>query len=99
MIGCRLTADTVAPLSPENSGMAPAAMVPPSDLRCICQRLVHPSAQRDCLIIPERSHCGLPKEVRTEPEALFRRNSCPTNVGAQGGPNDLSDSLSRHLGE
>src|SRR5215212_9215247 len=31
------------------------------------------SSSRDCLIIPERPHCGLPREVRTEPEASFRR--------------------------
>src|SRR5215210_5932441 len=35
--------------------------------------LIHPSAWRNCLIIPERPHCGLPREVRTEPEASFRR--------------------------
>src|SRR5215212_2166758 len=28
---------------------------------------------RNCLIIPERPHCGLPREVRTEPEVSFRR--------------------------
>jgi hypothetical protein len=31
---------------------------------------------RDCLIIPEKPHFGLPKEVETRSEAPYLRHSC-----------------------
>src|SRR5215216_4742414 len=39
-------------------------------------RLIHPSAWRDCLKIPDKPHCGLSRVLRTQPGTPFHRLAC-----------------------
>src|SRR5215207_8581343 len=55
--------------------------------------LIHPSAWRNCLIIPEEAHCGPSREPQTMPETPVWAPFVLWNEGARGCQSDLSDSF------